>query len=78
MDTIHSDHADPVASTLCPNCGKPLRFVRSLPRLGGLPELHTFECKACGITYTEAEDVESEDLAGDGEFARFGRACCCA
>ena len=43
-----------VEGPLCPSCGRPMRFVRSVPRLGALPELRTFECKACGVTYTEA------------------------
>ena len=34
-----------------------MRFVRSVPRLGALPELRTYECKACGVTYTEAAEA---------------------
>ncbi len=33
-----------------------MRFVRAVPGLGGLPELRTFECKACGVMITEAEE----------------------
>jgi len=39
---------------LCASCGKPMRFVRSIPRLAALPELRSYECKPCGVTYTAA------------------------
>lgn len=54
MDTAHKRIEHSEQGPLCPSCGRPMRFVRSLPRLGALPELRTFECKACGVTYTEA------------------------
>ena len=38
----------------CASCGRPMRFVRAVPRLGALPELQTFECKACGVMFTDA------------------------
>ena len=37
----------------CPNCTKPMVLARSWPRLGGLPEMKTFECKRCSIVFTE-------------------------
>jgi hypothetical protein len=33
-----------------------MRFVRSLPGIGALPELHTFECEACAEVMTAATD----------------------
>ena len=53
MDTEFAilDDAD---TPLCPSCGKPMRFVRAVPRFAALPELRTFECKPCGVTYTAA------------------------
>ncbi len=45
-----------MATTCCAGCGRPMRFVRAVPGLGGLPELRTFECKACGVMITEAEE----------------------
>jgi len=39
-----------------------MRLVRSVPRLGGLPELHTFECRPCGLSLTAA--VERRDEGG--------------
>jgi hypothetical protein len=33
-----------------------MRFLRTVPALGGLPELQTFECKPCGLAVT-AEQV---------------------
>ena len=40
----------------CPACGKAMRFVRSVPKLGALPELRTYDCKPCGQTVTEADE----------------------
>jgi hypothetical protein len=31
-----------------------MELARITPRLGGLPELQTFVCRACGETITEA------------------------
>jgi transposase-like protein len=39
---------------ICPSCGRPMELARITPRLGGLPELQTFVCRACGETLTEA------------------------
>jgi transposase-like protein len=39
---------------LCPNCGRRMTLARVTPRLGGLPELQTFVCRPCGVTFTEA------------------------
>jgi len=44
----------------CPHCAKPMRLARTIPRLGGLPELRTYECRACGVTFTEAVDAAYE------------------
>ena len=40
----------------CPSCRKPMRFVRSTPKIGALPELRTYNCMLCGETVTEAEE----------------------
>jgi len=49
---------------LCPSCGQPMQFVSAIPRFAALPELRTYECKACGEAYTEAvEPDERCDVA---------------
>jgi hypothetical protein len=42
------------ASPHCPNCNMPMHLLRVEPRLGGLPELRTFECRPCGLVITQA------------------------
>jgi rubredoxin len=44
----------PFSKHCCPSCGRPMRFVLSVPSFGAFPELRTFKCKVCGVTYTEA------------------------
>jgi len=52
------------ATPLCPHCGQPMRLARTVPRLGGLPELRTYECRACGVSFTQAaEQAEDEETA---------------
>jgi hypothetical protein len=46
------DHELP-ALPLCPNCNKPMLLTRTWPRLGGLPGMHTFQCKTCNVVFTE-------------------------
>ena len=47
----------------CPDCGKPMLFQRSLPKLAGLPELRTFKCEICGAVVTEEVEAELPELA---------------
>jgi hypothetical protein len=42
-----------IKSPICPVCGKPMRFARSIPGNGGLPELRTYDCKMCETAETE-------------------------
>jgi uncharacterized Zn finger protein len=50
MHPEHTYHLTPC----CPSCGAAMRFVRSILRIGGLAELQTFECHACGVLIAEA------------------------
>jgi hypothetical protein len=43
----------PPASLRCQHCAQPMKLVRRTQRFGGLPDLCTFECAACGISHTE-------------------------
>jgi len=69
-DLRHEDDMDAHANStvpLCPNCGKPMTFVRSVPRVGGLPELRSYECKACRVAYTAAGDERRTDWTAPRE-----------
>jgi hypothetical protein len=37
----------------CQRCAQPMKLIRRTQRFGGLPDLCTFECAACGISHTE-------------------------
>jgi hypothetical protein len=43
----------------CAYCGAMMRFARRLPRLGGNPELVSYQCEECGHVLTRPEDGES-------------------
>jgi hypothetical protein len=47
VDREHPDH-------MCLSCGKAMRLVRTIPVIGEPPDLRNYECKACGIVFTEA------------------------
>ncbi len=52
-----SEH-NPAVPT-CPSCGRPMHAVRSVPGIGGLPELRVYSCRPCGVSMTEpAEHFE--------------------
>ena len=36
-----------------------MRLVRAEPRIGGLAELQTFECRPCGVVLTQAGDEKT-------------------
>ena len=74
MDSHHDDRAP-----TCPNCDAPTHFAKSIPGIGILPALHTYQCQACHEAVTiepghriaqlviapvsRAELVEVEELA---------------
>ena len=63
---------DDGGAPLCPSCSGAMRFIRSVPRFAALPELRTYECKSCGVTYTGA--VTADDAADFAWIERRGAA----
>jgi transposase-like protein len=51
---------------VCPKCARAMRLAKTTPRLGGLPELRTYQCKECVMVFTEI-------MTGPGPIAE--RAC---
>ena len=51
IDTISTDRL-----VTCPSCGELMRFARTVPKVGDLPEMQTFECRLCRLAVT-AEQV---------------------
>jgi hypothetical protein len=47
-----SDKCAP-ASPHCPACAQVMRLARMTSRFGDLPDLYTFECRACGVSHIE-------------------------
>jgi hypothetical protein len=41
------------ASPYCPACAQVMRLARITSRFGDLPDLYTFECRACGVSHIE-------------------------
>lgn len=49
----HSDKSAP-RQPHCPSCAQLMRLARITSRFDDLPELYTFECRACGVSHIEA------------------------
>ena len=51
----------------CPSCAQIMQLARVTQRFGDLPDLYTFECRACGVAHIEAgckvADLEPEKPA---------------
>ena len=47
-----SDKCAPV-SPHCPACAQVMRLARITSRFGDLPDVYTFECRACGVSHIE-------------------------
>jgi hypothetical protein len=60
------------ASVACPECNAPMTLARITPRLGGMAELHSFECKACRAVLTQAADDRPGAEAYRGLLAKAG------
>jgi transposase-like protein len=43
----------------CPCCLNAMELVRQWPRIGGLPEMKSFKCRSCDVTFTEAVTGEA-------------------
>jgi len=50
----------PLLPPMCPQCRKPMKHVRTIPALGGIPPLHAFHRAPCGQAETleDARDPE--------------------
>ena len=50
---------------LCPSCAQIMKLARVTSRFDDLPDLYTFECRACGVSHIEAgckvADLEPEN-----------------
>ena len=53
-----SDKYAPV-SPHCSTCAQVMRLARITSRFGDLPELYTFECRACDLSHIEAAYIEA-------------------
>ena len=56
LPAMDSDRVTPTPD--CPSCGNPMRFARAIPQAGGLPALHTYDCRECGVAMIEAENSQ--------------------
>ena len=52
-DCVSASAPKPLRPPRCLGCARPMKLVRRMLRFGGLPELYTFECQACGEWHTE-------------------------
>lgn len=65
FSAMDSDNVVPMSRHFCPACGRPMRLVLVIPRFGSFPELHTYECRDCGVSLTEAAKDVAKDAAKD-------------
>ena len=50
---VMSANNSPLSPQRCSRCAQLMKQVRRTQRFGGLPDLCTFECPACGMSHTE-------------------------
>ncbi len=43
---------DAPCAPYCERCGHAMKLVRTVPKLGGLPELNVYRCAECGAVKT--------------------------
>lgn len=65
IHSMDSANVVPISRHFCPACGRPMGIVLVIPRFGSFPELRTYECKSCGVSYTEAAKDETNDETND-------------
>ena len=57
IDTINTDRL-----VACPCCSRSMRFARTVPKVGDLPEMETFECKPCRLAVTAEQVLQFPEL----------------
>ncbi len=58
IDTVSTDRL-----VTCPSCGGLMRFSRRVPSFSGLPEMLTFECRACQLAVTAEQILHFSEFA---------------
>ena len=48
--------SDVPAPPLCPDCGEPMKLVKTLSHVGGLPEILVFYCLRCKQAETKVQE----------------------
>jgi hypothetical protein len=49
----------------CPGCAQTMRLARITSRFDDLPELYSFECRACGVSHIEPALLAAKSDAVD-------------
>src|SRR5262249_10433655 len=57
MPYEHSNQCPP-KPPLCASSSRTMQLARTTSRFGDLPDLYTFECRACGVSHIEAAYIE--------------------
>ena len=52
---------------LCPDCREPMKFVKTIPQIGGLPELFVFYCSRC-----RQAETKLQEMAGNNKSRQHG------
>ncbi len=67
---MDSGNVIPISRHFCPACGRPMRLVLVIPPFGSFPELHTYVCRDCGVSLTEAAKGTDKDAPSAAESER--------
>ena len=51
--------SDTPTPPLCPHCGEPMKLVKTLPHLGGLPEIFVFDRSRCKQAETKVQEQKA-------------------
>jgi hypothetical protein len=47
---------------LCPSCAQNMRLMRRTQRFGTLPDVCTFECRDCGVSYVDEYEPQKSSV----------------
>jgi hypothetical protein len=48
--------SDSPTPPLCPDCREPMKFIKAIPHIGGLPEILVFYCSRCKQAETKVQE----------------------
>jgi hypothetical protein len=63
---IVREHHAGMTLPICPNCAQPMSFLRDIPGAEGMRHIKTYQCKPCGIVFSQGDEGDRTPARSEG------------